>query len=142
MPSGRTIDGSYDNGGRLHDVTYPEGAVALFFFDNTDRVGTLSRTSATDHQAIAFSYDGFLTTRRSPLPPTTRRRRRSRERRSHRRGFRHRKVTRAWLLSWPLKPKMRMDDGERRVSLLGLRPSWRGLRFLRAEPAWERANPC
>jgi RHS repeat-associated protein len=63
LPSGRAIDGGYDNGGRLHDVTYPEGAVALSYFDNTDRVGTISRASATDNQAIAFSYDGFLTTR-------------------------------------------------------------------------------
>jgi RHS repeat-associated protein len=63
LPSGRTIDGAYDNGGRLHDVTYPEGAVALSYFDNTDRVGTLSRTSATENQAIAYSYDGFLTIR-------------------------------------------------------------------------------
>ena len=63
LPSGRAIDGAYDNGGRLHDVTYPEGAVSMTYFDNTDRVGTLTRTSATDNQAIAFSYDGFLTTR-------------------------------------------------------------------------------
>jgi RHS repeat-associated protein len=63
LPSGRAIDGAYDNGGRLRDVTYPEGAVALSYFDNTDRVGTLTRASATDNQAIAFSYDGFLTTR-------------------------------------------------------------------------------
>ncbi len=63
LPSGRYIDGGYDNGGRLHDVTYPEGAVALSYFDNTDRVGMLTRVSATDIQAIAFSYDGFLTTR-------------------------------------------------------------------------------
>jgi RHS repeat-associated protein len=63
LPSGRAIDGGYDNGGRLRDVTYPEAGVTLSYFDNTDRVGTLTRTSATDNQAIAFSYDGFLTTR-------------------------------------------------------------------------------
>jgi RHS repeat-associated protein len=63
LPSGRAIDGGYDNGGRLHDVTYPEAAVAMTYFDNTDRVGTLTRASVADNQAIAFSYDGFLTTR-------------------------------------------------------------------------------
>jgi RHS repeat-associated protein len=63
LPSGRAIDGAYDNGGRLRDVTYPEGAVALTYFDNTDRVGTLTRVAATGSQAIDFSYDGFLTTR-------------------------------------------------------------------------------
>jgi len=46
LPSGKTIDGAYDNGGRLHDVTYPEVAVSLSYFDNTDRVGTLTRMSA------------------------------------------------------------------------------------------------
>jgi len=63
LPSGRAIDGGYDNGGRLHDVTYPDASVTLSYFDNTDRVGMLTRTSATDTQALAFSYDGFLTTR-------------------------------------------------------------------------------
>lgn len=63
LPSGRVIDGAHDNGGRLRDVTYSEGAVALSYFDNTDRVGTLTRSSAVDNQAIAFSYDGFLATR-------------------------------------------------------------------------------
>ncbi len=63
LPSGRAIDGGYGNGGRLRDVTYPEAAVSMTYFDNTDRVGTLTRASATDNQSIAFSYDGFLTTR-------------------------------------------------------------------------------
>ncbi len=63
LPSGRTIDGGYDNGGRLRDVSYPEAAVSMTYFDNTDRMGTITRASATDNQAIAFSYDGFLTTR-------------------------------------------------------------------------------
>ncbi len=63
LPSGKTIDGAYDNGGRLTSTVYPEGAVALSYFDNTDRVGSLTRTSAVDNQAITFSYDGFLTTR-------------------------------------------------------------------------------
>ncbi|MHB1012924.1 MAG: hypothetical protein ACYC37_08500, partial [Desulfobacteria bacterium] len=67
LPSGRTIDGAYDNGGRLHGVTYPEGAVALSYFDNTDRVGTITRTTApvpdNTTQTLSFSYDGFLTTR-------------------------------------------------------------------------------
>ncbi len=63
LPSGKTIDGGYDNGGRLHDVTYPEAAVSMTYFDNTDRVGTLTRASAVDNQAIAYSYDGPLTTR-------------------------------------------------------------------------------
>jgi len=48
-------------------VTYPEGAVVFSYFDNTDRVGTLTRTAApvpdNTTQTIAFSYDGFLTTR-------------------------------------------------------------------------------
>jgi len=67
LPSGRAIDGGYDNGGRLRDVTYPEGAVALSYFDNTDRVGTITRTAApvpdNTAQTLSFSYDGFLTTR-------------------------------------------------------------------------------
>src|SRR5574341_1122704 len=67
LPSGRTIDGGYDNGGRLHDVTYPEGTVALSYFDNTDRVGTLTRSAApvpdNTTQTLSFSYDGFLATR-------------------------------------------------------------------------------
>ncbi|MDA8178745.1 MAG: PASTA domain-containing protein [Deltaproteobacteria bacterium] len=67
LPSGRAIDGGYDNGGRLHDVTYPEGAVALTYFDNIDRVGTLTRTASpvpdNTTQTLSFSYDGFLTTR-------------------------------------------------------------------------------
>ena len=67
LPSGKTIDGGYDNGGRLHDVTYPEGTVSMTYFDNTDRVGTLTRAVApvpdNTTQTIAFSYDGFLTTR-------------------------------------------------------------------------------
>ncbi len=44
-------------------MTYPEAAVTLSYFDNTDRVGTITRASSFDNQAIAFSYDGFLTTR-------------------------------------------------------------------------------
>ena len=44
--SGRYIDGGYDNGGRLHDVTYPEVTVSMTYFDNTDRVGTITRTAA------------------------------------------------------------------------------------------------
>ena len=67
LPSGRVIDGGYDNGGRLNDVTFPEGAVAMSYFDNTDRVGTITRAIApvpdNTTQTIAFSYDGFLTTR-------------------------------------------------------------------------------
>ncbi len=67
LPSDRAIDGGYDNGGRLHDVTYPEAAVSMTYFDNTDRVGTLTRTAApvpdNTTQTIVFSYDGFLTTR-------------------------------------------------------------------------------
>jgi YD repeat-containing protein len=46
LPSGRAIDGGYDNGGRLHDATYPEAAVSMTYFDNTDRVGTITRTAA------------------------------------------------------------------------------------------------
>ncbi len=63
LPSGRAIDGGYDNGGRLRDVSYPEAAVSMTYFDNTDRVGTLTRISVSGNQAIGFSYDGFLTTR-------------------------------------------------------------------------------
>jgi RHS repeat-associated protein len=67
LPTGRAIDGGYDNGGRITATIYPEGAVTLSYFDNTDRVGTLTRTVApvpdNTTQTIAFSYDGFLTTR-------------------------------------------------------------------------------
>jgi len=67
LPSGRAIDGAYDNGGRLRDVAFPEGAVALSYFDNTERVGTITRTAMpvpdNTTQTLSFSYDGFLTTR-------------------------------------------------------------------------------
>jgi len=66
LPSGRAIDGAYGNGGRLYDLTYPEGVVALSYFDNTDRAGTIMRTAApvpdNTTQTLVFSYDGFLTT--------------------------------------------------------------------------------
>jgi RHS repeat-associated protein len=67
LPSGRAIDGAYDNGGRLHDVTYPEAAVSMSYFDNTDRVCTITRNAVpvpdNTTQTLSFSYDGFLTTR-------------------------------------------------------------------------------
>jgi RHS repeat-associated protein len=63
LPSGRAIDGGYDNGGRLLSVLYPEAGVFFAYADNTDRVSMLTRSSATDNEAIAFSYDGFLITR-------------------------------------------------------------------------------
>lgn len=65
LPSGRAIDGGYDNGGRIQSTIYPEASIAFGYTDNTDRVTTFSRTSTADNatQTMAFSYDGFLTTR-------------------------------------------------------------------------------
>jgi RHS repeat-associated protein len=65
LPSGKTIDGAYDTGGRQTGTAYPEAFVSLGYSDNTDRVSTLTRTStpSADIQQLAFSYDGFLTTR-------------------------------------------------------------------------------
>ncbi|HEY3491247.1 MAG TPA: PASTA domain-containing protein [Candidatus Deferrimicrobiaceae bacterium] len=65
LPSGRAIDGGYDNGGRIRSTVYPEASIAFGYTDNTDRVMTFLRTSAADNatQTMSFSYDGFLTTR-------------------------------------------------------------------------------
>jgi YD repeat-containing protein len=60
LPSGRAIDGGYDNGGRLLSVLYPEAGVAYTYSDNTSRVATLTRNSATDNEAIAFPILGPL----------------------------------------------------------------------------------
>jgi len=67
LPSGRTVDGAYDNGGRLTETVFPEASVLLTYGDNTDRVWTITRTVSpipdNTTQTVAFSYDGFLTTR-------------------------------------------------------------------------------
>jgi hypothetical protein len=55
LPSGYAIDGAYDTGGRMLGMSYPEADVTIAYADNTDRVSTTTRASATGNQAIAFS---------------------------------------------------------------------------------------
>ncbi len=65
LPSGRTIDGAYDNGGRLIETVYPEASISYTYNDNTTRAYRLTRTSALDNttQTIEYGNDGFLTTK-------------------------------------------------------------------------------
>lgn len=48
------------------DVAYLDAGASLSYFDNSDRVGSLTRTVApvpdNTTQTLSFSYDGFLTT--------------------------------------------------------------------------------
>ncbi|MBI5577272.1 MAG: hypothetical protein HY896_13050 [Deltaproteobacteria bacterium] len=59
MGSARAIDETNDNGGRFAGAIYQEASVDLTYFDNTDRVWTLTRAVApipdNTTQAIAFS---------------------------------------------------------------------------------------
>ena len=67
LPSGRSLGGSYDSGGRLLGMSYPEGEVTFAYGDNTDRVFSITRSATPvpddTMQTLSFSFDGFLTTR-------------------------------------------------------------------------------
>jgi RHS repeat-associated protein len=64
LPSGRALDGAYDNGGRMTGTLYPEGTVTVTYGDNTARPSSLS-LKATDNvtQSVSFTWDGPLVTR-------------------------------------------------------------------------------
>ncbi|ARV44886.1 hypothetical protein BCV50_07530 [Bacillus subtilis] len=66
LPTGRTIDLTYDSGGRLTDVIYPEAAVTLVYTagDPTQRVNRLLRTpiGGGPTQEMELTYDASLIT--------------------------------------------------------------------------------
>lgn len=64
LPSGRTQMFSYDAGGRITGITYPEATVAFTYAGATELPATLVRTpSAGTMQSLAFEHDADLPTR-------------------------------------------------------------------------------
>ncbi|MFZ5898609.1 MAG: hypothetical protein ACOYU7_05475 [Bacillota bacterium] len=65
LPSGRTINFTYDEGGRPVGVSYNEAEVALGYRDATSRIFGITRIPGDGgpEQTIAFDYDGSLVTR-------------------------------------------------------------------------------
>ena len=60
LPSGRSIDNTFDNSGRWTGVDYPEYAIQFAFVGSTERIKSVSsaRTSgAADAQLIEYTYD-------------------------------------------------------------------------------------
>lgn len=66
LPSGRTVDLTYDSGGRLTDLVYPEADVTLAYAagDPTQRASRVLRTPTGDSptQEITLTYDANLIT--------------------------------------------------------------------------------
>jgi len=67
LPGGRNVDASYDSGGRLTDILYPEASVSFQYNDKTERISNIVRSPAGGGatQQLAYIYDGNLVTGRT-----------------------------------------------------------------------------
>ncbi len=64
LPSGRTLQGSYNQFGSLEQASYPEATIAVDYEAATRRPTQLTRTSSdgTQTQSLTYTYDGGLVT--------------------------------------------------------------------------------